>query len=75
MNQTPEAIQEEILDKFHFEICQWTKQRLEVELGDLITADKRITAFVSVNEYIKYNHTLLINELKQSIVKRNTPIF
>ena len=64
MNLTAEAIQEQVLDKFHHEICQWTKSGLEVAPEELITPEKRITAFVSVNEYVKYNHTLLINELK-----------
>ena len=64
MNLTPEAIQEQILDKFHYEICQWTKPGLVVAPEDLITPENRIKAFVSVNEYVRYNHTLLINELK-----------
>jgi len=49
MNSSPEAVQAELLDKFYLEICQWSKQSLEIAYEDLITADKRLNSFVGVN--------------------------
>ena len=74
MNSSPEAIQAELLDKFYLELCQWNKQSLQVEYEDLITPEKKLNSFVSVNQYIEYNHNLLINEIKQTIAKRGAHV-
>lgn len=76
-------LQDEALDKFHAEICKWSKRDFEapklppnapeaitslIEDGEAAPQDK----FYSVNEYIECNQKNLLAEIKHSIMKKGT---
>ena len=71
MQTISEAIQEEILDQLHLEICNWSRN--EVKSIDKSVVEEKQT-FISANDYVAYNHKNILSEIKSTILKKNKDI-
>ena len=70
MQTISETIQEEILNKFHQEICAWSKHDI---LGEKVEIEER-QSFVSINEYVNYNQKILVEDFKQTTAKKSVEL-
>ena len=67
MQPISEAIQEDILDKLHYQICNWSKAEVLSSLGKT----EEELQFITQNKYISYHHQSILSDLKDNIRKKN----
>lgn len=66
-----EKIQQDHLDKFHEQLCKMTLE----SLGDIQADLKMPISYTSMNEFTILNQALLLNEIKQTVTKKNKQLF